>query len=347
MKPLHENRYLRDILAQPNALQATLNALSSAPPDLGQIPAQLADGDLRRVVLTGMGSSLYAPYPLMLTLIGRGIPAQLIEAAELAHYAPQLLTPDTLLIIVSQSGRSAEVLRVLERAHGTSPIIAVTNTPESPLALEADSVVLTQAGVEHSVSCKTYVTALAALTWLGNALVQLSPHATLDALRSALAPMEGYLAHWQAHIAQLTDLLTPVRHLTFVGRGPSLAAVRTAGLIVKEAARFPTEGMSSASFRHGPIEMVTPAHFVVVHAGLPITAALNRRLAEDVQRVGGRAAVVEEGTATEVFTLPPVPPVALPLLEILPAQMISLALARLRGHEAGTFTHAHKVTEEE
>ncbi|MFZ5910813.1 MAG: SIS domain-containing protein [Chloroflexota bacterium] len=343
MDNLLENPYFQDILSQPQALQATLVSLEKEA-TLGNIPSQLASGELRRVMLTGMGSSFHALYPLMLTLIERGVTAQIIETAELIHYALRLLDPHTLLVAVSQSGRSAEILRLLELNAGTSPVVAVTNNPDSALANAADALILTAAGEEHSVSCKTYITALAALAWLGDTLVNHPPQDTLKALKQTPAQIEDYLSNWQAHIETLTGILLPVQRLTLVGRGPSLAAVGTGGLIIKEAAQFPAEGMSSASFRHGPLEMVGASHFVLVYSGLSRTAMLNQHLAEDIRAIGGQVGVIAESAPQSVFSLPRLPEVALPLFEILPVQMITLALAQLRNHDAGTFTHAQKVT---
>ena len=118
-------------------------------------------------VLTGMGSSFHALHPLHVRLIGRGIWSTLVETSELIHHQLELLGPGTLLVVVSQSGRSAETVRLLEAKSG-SPVVGVTNTAGSPLATAADATVFTRAGEEASVSCKTYVAALLALAWLGS-----------------------------------------------------------------------------------------------------------------------------------------------------------------------------------
>jgi glucosamine--fructose-6-phosphate aminotransferase (isomerizing) len=337
------NPYFKDIMAQPDALQATLDGLRKLD-GAGGFADQMLSGKLRQVVLTGMGSSFYVLHPLLLTLIERGVTVQMMETAELIHYAPRLIGSQTLLVVVSQSGRSAEILSLLEQNAGDAPIIAVTNTASSPLAEAADVLILTEAGEEHSVSCKTYLTALAALAWLGDALTDGSPQGTLDVLQQAVPQVESYLRGWSAHVSTLMEQLSAIRFLSLVGRGPSLAAAQTGGLIIKESAHFPAEGMSSAAFRHGPLEMVSEEQFVLIYAGLPQTADLNRNLGQDVHKAGGLGAVVDRQAAGGVFALPAVPDGALPLLEILPAQMISLALAQLHGHQAGAFSHAHKVT---
>jgi glucosamine--fructose-6-phosphate aminotransferase (isomerizing) len=120
--------------------------------------------------------------------------------------------------------------------------------------------------------------------------------------------------------------------------------VGTAGLITKESAHFPAEGMSAAAFRHGPFELVDGRMFLLVFEGDPRTAELNHRLARDVKAAGGRAAVVCESGEPGLFHTPPVPPRLRPVSEILPVEMITLALAARAGHAPGVFSRAAKIT---
>ncbi len=166
-----EGAYLRDILDQPRALEDTLAGLEVTEP-LQQLAGRLQEGEFKTIVLTGMGSSFHALHPLNLELIDHGFTAMMVETSELLHYRQRLFDPRTLIIAVSQSGQSAEVVRLLELNRGKSSVIAVTNTPSSPLADEADATIFSQAGEEFSVSCKTYLAALMALQWLGRRLLQ-------------------------------------------------------------------------------------------------------------------------------------------------------------------------------
>ncbi len=345
MTPLtpNSNVYLRDILDQPAAVHDTLAGLT----DLATVrpySARLASGELRRVVLTGMGASYHALHPINLTLIERGLTTLMMETSELVHYAPALFDARTLIVAVSQSGQSAEVKQLLNQVSGRAMLLAVTNEGNSPLARQADAAVITRAGAESSVSCKTYVATLAALAALGDALTGRDINPALAGLSDAPRLMSRYLERWQAHVEALMSALADTSQLILTGRGRSLAAVGTGSLIIKEAARFPAEGMSAAAFRHGPLEMTSPELFVLVYAGDQRTAALNAKLVTDVQTVGGRAALAADSTSTGLFSLPAGPAFLRPLLEILPAQMMSLALAQLRGHEAGRFERAAKVT---
>jgi glucosamine--fructose-6-phosphate aminotransferase (isomerizing) len=102
--------------------------------------------------------------------------------------------------------------------------------------------------------------------------------------------------------------------------------------------------MSSPAFRHGPFEMISDEVFVLVFEGDPATAALNEALVRDVRAAGGRAALVGKAGEMGVFRLPAVAERLRPILEMLPIQMVSLALAALAGREAGRFERATKVT---
>jgi glucosamine--fructose-6-phosphate aminotransferase (isomerizing) len=347
-----------------------------------------------------MGSSLFALHPLHALLTSRGFTTLLVETSELVYYLSRLLDCQTLIIAVSQSGRSAEIIRLLDENARRAPIIAVTNTDDSPLALQADSVFLTRAGQEFSVSCKTYVTALMALRHLGSLLTnaeqvsfprkacpelaegrESTPHTlsdgpeqtnasfprkacpepaegrestqeasgeapdeTISELAQAAPAVRRYLDFWRDHVVKLSACLEGVRHLFLLGRGGSLAAVGTGALTIKESTHRHAEGMSSAAFRHGPVEMLSEETFVIVFAGDEKTRALNTRLFEDIRQKGGRAELLGKDAQLSSLRIPEVPESALPILEILPAQMVSLALAAQTGREAGRFTLGSKVT---
>jgi len=338
-----EGEYLRDILDQPRALGNTLAGLEESK-KLKDLAARLRQGKFRTVVLTGMGSSFHALHPLDLKLIDEGLAAIMVETSELVHYKSRLFDPRTLIVAVSQSGQSAEVVRLLEINGGKAAIIAITNTPGSPLDTEADATILTQAGKEFSVSCKTYVTALMALKWLEDVICERDLGGTRKELKEAAPAVESYLVDWKDHVQSLSVRLEGIRHLFLVGRGSSLAAVGTGALIVKESDHFPAEGMSSAAFRHGPFEMLGEETLVLVFSGDSQTGDLNRRLLEDIREQQGRAELVSETSEFAACALGRAPRCLQPILEILPVQMITLALAAQAGREAGRFELAAKVT---
>jgi glucosamine--fructose-6-phosphate aminotransferase (isomerizing) len=338
-----EGEYLRDILQQPKALEDTLASLGTSKPLL-DVAARLNKGKFQRVVLTGMGSSFHALHPLNLELISHGFTAITVETSELVHYKNRFFEPKTLIVAVSQSGQSAEMVRLLQTNHKRCTVVAVTNTPGSPLAKHANAAVFTQAGNEFSVSCKTYVTALMALQWLGDVLCERDLRRTRQELKHASPAAAAYLVDWKDYVRALAQLLKNIRHLFLVGRGASLASANTGALIVKESDQFHAEGMSSAAFRHGPLEMLGEEIFVLVFAGDARTRDLNERLLRDIREQGGRAEMVDADAALPCFRIGEHGGSIRQILEILPVNMITLALAAMNGREPGRFELASKVT---
>jgi glutamine---fructose-6-phosphate transaminase (isomerizing) len=336
-------RYLNDILDQPRAIRATCKALHNSPA-LERISEFLAKKRFGRLLLTGMGSSYFGLHPLALEVAERGWTPVMLETSELVHYYPQLLEGSTLVIAVSQSGQSAETLRLLKHDSDGHVVLAVTNTVDSPLATQADFTLLTDAGEEFSVSCKTYVATLVALSVLGAVLVGDEKIARLRELETAAVAAENYLRGWKSHVLHLREELEEAKHLFLVGRGSSLAAVGTGALIIKESDHFHAEGMSSAAFRHGPFEMLTPAAFVGVFAGDERTRELNDRLAADVREHGTKCVVISSDSQETACQIPNVSPIVRPIMEILPVQMMTLGLAAIADREPGKFERATKVT---
>jgi glucosamine--fructose-6-phosphate aminotransferase (isomerizing) len=102
--------------------------------------------------------------------------------------------------------------------------------------------------------------------------------------------------------------------------------------------------MSSAAFRHGPFEMLSREVFVGVFCGDGQTRELNHGLLADIRQAGGRGELIGENSTLESLRVADHGAAMRPILEILPVQMITIALAALAGREAGKFERATKVT---
>jgi glutamine---fructose-6-phosphate transaminase (isomerizing) len=335
--------YLRDILDQPRALAATLEQLEISP-ELATLVARLRSGKIRRVLLTGMGASFHALHPLFLRLNTCAYTALPVETSELIHSLQGWFEPQTLIIAVSQSGQSAEVVRLIEENRGRAAIVGVTNAADSPLAHSANALILTKAGEESSVSCKTYLTVLMALHLLGGFLCGCDVSRTREELAQILPAAAFYLRGWKDHVFEMAKELAQVRHIFLLGRGSSLAAAGEGALIVKESVRLYAEGMSGAAFRHGPLEMVSAETFAVLFAGAEATRALQAKLREDILGAGGKTAWIIQDSGLGPWNVPPTPASVGPILEILPVQMMTLALAANANVEAGRFTRIPKIT---
>lgn len=345
-----DNPYILDILSQPAALQDALKDFDPAP--LTVLEEGLRRGDFDRVVLSGMGGSLYAAYPAWLTLAAAGVPTIWVDTAELIHHAPGLVTSRTLFWLFSQSGKSAEVVSALDFDHIQRPaaLLAAVNDLESPLAIAAkafqgaSAYVPIHAEVEKTVSTRTFTNTLAVGQLTALALLGGEVEPARSALIETANRMDSYLSNWEERIQELGRKLGFPKRLAVLGRGPSMASVYTGTLILGEAAKFMAFPYQAGEFRHGPLELANPDLTVLLFPGPKETRELNRRLFEELRGYQVNAFWLGDGTDECELDVPDVPEIGRPCMEILPMQLLSIHLARQIGVEPGEFFRSGKIT---
>ena len=340
------NPYIEDILSQPRELENSLRTLDLSP--LMQIKLLIDQGEIDRIVITGMGASLYGVYPAWMLLTQAGLPAFWIDAAELVHYLSKLITSKTLLWMVSQSGRSAELMHFFGQSSLPKPklIFAITNDLSSSLAKAAHITLSINTPAELTVSTRTYLNTLAISQVAALQLTGQNTQKGIEELLIASDSLNAYLKNWQEHVENLKQWIGLPRNLVILGRGSSLAATHTGALIIGEAAKFPTIALNAAEFRHGPLELVKPDLSVMILSGASTTLPLNRHLAEDILRLGGSAFWVSPRSVSKLphVEMPNGVGLGLPVAEIVPFQLLSVAIAQQSGIEAGKFLYSGKVT---
>jgi len=332
--------YILDILSQPKSLQAALEKFD--PTSLAPIAKAIQNNEYDRILITGMGGSLYASYPVWLTLANAGFSAIWVDTAELIHHTPALVTSKTLLWIFSQSGKSAEIVSALNFKPAT--LLAAVNDLESPLAKTAQIQIPINAEVEKTVSTRTYVNTLgvgqlAALALLGRDVET----ARAELLQTASA-METYLANWESRTQLISKIIGFPKRLATLGRGASLAAAYTGALILGEASKFMATPYQAGEFRHGPLELATPDLTALLFAGPQETRGLNLRLLKDLRGYQVNAFWVGSEQNEWQIEIPSVPSIGLPLMEILPIQLLSIHFAEQIGVEPGHFFRTGKIT---
>lgn len=343
------NPYIADILAQPSALR---QAITQYPTHLLEpIQQRLALHKFDRIILSGMGASFNASYPAFLRLSNLPIPVSLLNTAELLHSLRGQIGSRTLLWLSSQSGRSIELVSLMGQIKSRPPacILTSVNDETSPLATDASVCLPIHAGQEATVSTKTYLN-MAAVNYL--AALQLSGCSIStyqNQMLSVADAIESYLQEWQAHVAKMDALLGNFKNIFILGRGISLGTAWNGALICKEAAKVAVEGMQTADFRHGPLELAEPGLCVLVLAGSPESAHLNYRLASEIKQHGGHVIWVDFCSDERLpsISFPEAPNFARPLVEILPLQMLTIALAERKNILPGSFRIVGKVTNSE
>jgi glutamine---fructose-6-phosphate transaminase (isomerizing) len=282
--------FIAEIAEQPDALRRAAVGIQDQVATLDEL---MRKGTGRTLVFTGMGSSYDACYPGVAELARAGMAGVHVDSAELLHFRSRMLGPHVLLVVVSQSGESAEVVRLVERARagGDGPtVVAVTNGTENRLASIADHTLDTRAGTETGPSTMTFAASLVVLAAIGRTFAEHAPAATVEALPTqadlAAASIEHLLADRELP-ERLARWLGDRTTLVILGRGPARAAAEMGALTIKEAVGMPVESLQTAQFRHGPLELAGPDLAAIVIATEPETAELDVALGRELADTGG------------------------------------------------------------
>jgi glucosamine--fructose-6-phosphate aminotransferase (isomerizing) len=341
---------LNDEIAEQPEVAARL--LAEAPADLAPLAAAARETGIEYVMFAARGTSdhaaTYGQYAL--GSVSR-LPVALAAPSLFSRYATPPRLCRALVVGVSQSGRSPDVVAVVEEARRQGALTAaITNEPESPLGAAAAHVVQLRAGRETSVAAtKTYTAELMAVAMLAAALASDAGDA-VEALARVPAVMRDALAA-AGPAAELAGRHRSMEEAVVLGRGFNLATALEWALKLKELAYVRAQGYSSADFQHGPVaSLPSGGHVLAVSATGPLAADL-AELCEKLARDHGAKLVLVAGTdaerpaGTELLAFPDVLPEWLsPLIAILPAQLFCLELARAKGLDGEQPRGLSKVT---
>jgi glucosamine--fructose-6-phosphate aminotransferase (isomerizing) len=347
---------MAEIAGQPDALRRAARGLGEQEGVLERL-ASLSAGTT--LVFTGMGSSYDACYPAVTDLAASGMASLHLGAAELLHFRTGVLGAPSLVVAVSQSGESAEVVRLArlfrEPPAGERPtVLAVTNGSDNALASLADLTIDTRAGEESGPSTMTFAAALVALSSIGSILAGEPLDAVLARTEAeaelAATAIERLLGDTSL-AEELAARLGPRAVTVVLGRGPARAAAEMGALTLKEAAGLAVESLETAQFRHGPLELAGPDLAAIVIATEEETLDLDVGLADELAKAGSAVLVIGRGSQGSPDALRidvgSTDRTIAPAVSIVPIQLLAWRLAVMRGREPGAYVRASKVTTRE
>jgi len=335
----------REIAEQAEGVAATLEEVRRQAERL-----QSAMSGRRHILFVARGSSDNAAiYGRYLVETHLGIQASLAAPSVATHYRARLDLSDALVVSVSQSGRTEEIVEVQRWAASLgAATVAVSNDADSPLAAEADVPLTTQAGSERAVpATKSYTAQLAALAGLAATLgdgEDLWP--LLDRVPAEVTRLESA----EDGVAGAVDVLAASEDVLVTGRGLVFGTALEIGLKLEETCLQPVRGLSYADLRHGPIAVVGPGLTAVVVAApdgpmlepiIELAGDLTQRGAR-VLAVGGEARLA--AAAAYHVPGPNLPEAVAPIGLIVPAQLVVESLARRLGLDPDAPRGLSKVT---
>ncbi len=340
---------LKEIDEQPGAVRDTLGGRLTSGGLLHLDELAMSDEDVRgleQVFIVACGSAYHSG------LIGKyaierwcRLPVQ-VEMASEFRYRDPVLGRDTLVIAVSQSGETADTLEAVRHARNQKAwVLAVTNTVGSTISRESDAALYTRGGPEVAVaSTKAVMTQITAMYLVGLYLAQLRGTRDPDEVRAHLRDLQSI----PELVAELLSRMDGVRDIArsivdaprvlFLGRHVGYPMALEGALKLKELAYISAEGFPAGEIKHGPIALVEEGTPVVVIAP---RHALQPKLINNIQEVRARGArtivLATDGDdsatpyADHVIRIPDTKSLLAPLLTLVPMQVLSAEIARLRG----------------
>ena len=337
----------KEIFEQPRAIGDTLEPVAAIESQLfGEAATDVLPG-VRSVLILACGTSYYAACVARYWIEAIAQVPVTVEIASEYRYRVSVADPAALVVVVSQSGETADTLAALKHAKGLGMhrTLAICNVPTSAMVRETLLQFLTRAGAEIGVaSTKAFTTQLVALYLLANAIAK--AHGRLTAEREQLAirrlrhlpsAVQSVLA-LEPHIIAWSETFARVENALFLGRGLHYPIALEGALKLKEISYIHAEAYPAGELKHGPLALVTEAMPVV-------TVAPNDQLLEklksnmqEVRARGGQLYVfadadtqIESADGLHVIRLPEHYGDLSPILHVVPLQLLAYHTAVARG----------------
>ncbi len=320
----HPHFMIKEIEEQQRTIPAALNqnaeTIARAVQFIKQTP---------HLVLVGCGTSYNTCAAASTHFISAGRQTTCVIGSEFASILP-VLNKETLVLAVSQSGETADVLDSVKAAQKKGcTVIALTNVPSSTLARLSSLVIPLGTGPELCVlATKTATAQLAVLTLLALELAGKDKQCLIDTARD----VRGVLAAGIEHAKSLSGKLKHAKSLFILGRGQMNHLAREAALKIKEVSYIHAEGMPGGELKHGSIALIEPGTPVIVLSD----DSTRQLMASNAQEVRARGAYVigidsQPNTAYDYHIAIPERNEATGILTVLPVQLLAYHLALERG----------------
>lgn len=346
------NKFLQEILEQPKSLSDTLNFYLEGDGriHLEKIVQIWKSKKFEQIIFTGMGSSFFASHAAACMLSRSGIKSFVVNAGELLHYHFPIIQPDSLLVCVSQSGESFEVVKILENIPQGITCIGISNEEESSVIKNSTEYLLCRAGKEEMTSTKTYISTALVMFIFSLALAGEWNDAKREEMAKLVGIVEEVINNKEEWLGEAMKVLGDRSFVQIIGRGTAYASVQQSALMFKEGARNPSAGIYGGEFRHGPLEMVKEGFKAIVFAPIGKTYQQSIKLIEDITKFGGE--VIKITNSNEVIENNKVCTIKIPYCDedffsipgVIPVQFLVNEWALESGIRPGDFTRGAKVT---
>ena len=337
-----DTTYWEDIFSQPDSLEKVAIELKCKEMEL----RDLGSTDYRKIIFTGMGSSNYCSFSACQYLNEHGKETMHISTSELLYFGMDQLDDKTLIVVISQSGESAEIVHLFEVMPKSMKVIGITNDSESTLAKHSDIVLVMNVEEEKSVTTRTYVAGIAIALYVSIIICGGSYSQFLKGLLEVIENMRSLLNEHDRWLKAISQFVKPGSSVWVIGRGMDFMTVKAGALFLREVARVDSIPEIGGEFRHGPFEVVDEQFSAVVISTEEAVHKINQNLIQDIQEKGGRVFVISDQEETNL-SLPQCNKWFKQIQNIIPLQFLADFIAKEKGIVAGEFRWGSKITKKE
>lgn len=257
-----------------------------------QIVDTYHEKDMQKIILTGMGSSLYAMDSVKSYLTQHGICTLSFSAYELSHYQFQQIDHKTLVIAISQSGNSWEVIEVAKMARDVTTVVGIHNAPDCKLVQCCDIVLDMYAGKEVSISNKSHELTMLVLNMIAHALCGTMDDSFFKECDMVIDWCEDYLANYETYTADLYPFADQAGIYDFIANAASLATARQAALIYREGLHANTASWECADYAHGQYHGVKTGYLGIMFAPLIEEGTQEKRMFDHILSHDGKLLLI-------------------------------------------------------
>jgi glucosamine--fructose-6-phosphate aminotransferase (isomerizing) len=345
---------IKDIKSQPECLNKLLAKYFEEPKYkkiLSNVVHHLENSD-KPILFAGMGSSNYASISAINILSQKGYLCINPDIDEFIHYQMNSLNRGFTVIAISQSGKSAETKKLLEKLPDENTIISITNNEDSPIAKMSDYVLPIIAGTEATISTKTYTNSNYLLNIIAH-LVDNNDGLNMQKQLEDINTIDNFINQEEKHIDKLYNHIKDRDKWSFISRGDLLSTTLMGSLICEEGTGLQPTGYSAGAFRHGPLEITGQDHGSIIFAHNDHTYDLLTKLAEESAEHGSNVVLLTdknyENKSSNILVnkLPEVNRLLIPTLFAITIQLFTRETALDRGRTPGVLNKITKVTEKE
>lgn len=298
------NSFLREAIHQGEVLKEFLDYYTKQEPNrLAEIVALFKEKRYKRVVLSGMGSSYYAAFSVADYLVQNRIPCVVLNSYEVSRFQMGMITPETLLVVISQSGKTYEVLELVEKAKKITTVVGMVNKEDSLLAQQTELHLWIKAGLETQITNKSYLCTLALLNLLAAQLVGDSQDQTAPILYELAEWIDRYLKALEERMPSQEKFVQGITNIDLMGNGPSYGAAYQAGLIFREGPKIISTTSNTADYAHGWNKSVKPGYVGVIHSPFFSSDSVDARMAESLISKGGKVILLTSSQCEESDSL--------------------------------------------